>query len=227
FDGEPLGRIHPDLGQHLEMGGVLEVGLGPHRDRLDARATGRAKLLLAHRLREGAAHQVAQNLGTHLVAELLGDDRERGLAGAKTLEACGARQTFQALLHLARHLGGRYGHFQTPREATRVGERDLHQSNPRRRRSFKPRSLKTAFRDVKRRENWCERRDSNSHGFPHWILSPARLPVPPLSPVPCAPETSRMRLHLTAVRRGARDYSRWSAASCAAPSLVIVAGSVL
>ena len=28
---------------------------------------------------------------------------------------------------------------------------------------------------------WCERRDSNPHGFPHWILSPARLPVPPLS----------------------------------------------
>src|SRR5256885_7221225 len=38
------------------------------------------------------------------------------------------------------------------------------------------------------KENWCERRDSNSHGFPHWILSPARLPVPPLSPVPCAPD---------------------------------------
>src|SRR5207247_5028846 len=27
----------------------------------------------------------------------------------------------------------------------------------------------------------CERRDSNPHGFPHGILSPARLPVPPLS----------------------------------------------
>ena len=27
----------------------------------------------------------------------------------------------------------------------------------------------------------CERRDSNPHGFPHWILSPARLPIPPLS----------------------------------------------
>src|SRR5690606_5805044 len=29
---------------------------------------------------------------------------------------------------------------------------------------------------------WCERGDSNSHGLPHWILSPARLPIPPLSP---------------------------------------------
>src|SRR5688572_12872195 len=28
---------------------------------------------------------------------------------------------------------------------------------------------------------WCERRDSNSHGLPHWNLNPARLPVPPLS----------------------------------------------
>ena len=28
---------------------------------------------------------------------------------------------------------------------------------------------------------WCERRDSNPHGFLHRILSPARLPVPPLS----------------------------------------------
>ena len=23
---------------------------------------------------------------------------------------------------------------------------------------------------------WCERGDSNPHGLPHWILSPARLP---------------------------------------------------
>ena len=27
----------------------------------------------------------------------------------------------------------------------------------------------------------CERGDLNPHGFPHWILSPARLPIPPLS----------------------------------------------
>src|SRR6185437_359847 len=27
----------------------------------------------------------------------------------------------------------------------------------------------------------CERRDSNPHGLPHRILSPARLPVPPRS----------------------------------------------
>jgi hypothetical protein len=27
----------------------------------------------------------------------------------------------------------------------------------------------------------CEREDSNLHGLPHWILNPARLPIPPLS----------------------------------------------
>ena len=28
---------------------------------------------------------------------------------------------------------------------------------------------------------WCARGDLNSHGLPHWILSPARLPVSPLA----------------------------------------------
>ena len=31
------------------------------------------------------------------------------------------------------------------------------------------------------RDHWCERGDSNSHGQCRWILSPVRLPVPPLS----------------------------------------------
>jgi hypothetical protein len=30
-------------------------------------------------------------------------------------------------------------------------------------------------------KNWCERRDSNSHGLPRWNLNPVRLPIPPLS----------------------------------------------
>jgi hypothetical protein len=29
--------------------------------------------------------------------------------------------------------------------------------------------------------SWCERGELNPQGLPHWILSPARLPVPPLS----------------------------------------------
>src|SRR5262245_54044444 len=39
---------------------------------------------------------------------------------------------------------------------------------------------------------WCERRDSNSHGLPHWNLNPARLPVPPLSPGLHAPRGPRI-----------------------------------
>jgi hypothetical protein len=30
-------------------------------------------------------------------------------------------------------------------------------------------------------KNWCERGDSNPHGFPRQILSLVRLPIPPLS----------------------------------------------
>ena len=32
-----------------------------------------------------------------------------------------------------------------------------------------------------RLSSWCARGDLNSHGLPHWILSPARLPVSPLA----------------------------------------------
>ena len=30
-------------------------------------------------------------------------------------------------------------------------------------------------------DHWCERGDSNPHGFPRQILSLVRLPIPPLS----------------------------------------------
>jgi len=114
LDGEALGRVHPDLGQHLEMGGIFQARLRPHRNRLDARPAGRPELFLPHGLCKGAAHQVAQHLGAHLLAKLLGDDRKRRLARAKALQARGARQALQALLHLAGHFGGGHSHFEAP-----------------------------------------------------------------------------------------------------------------
>src|SRR3984893_19078425 len=35
----------------------------------------------------------------------------------------------------------------------------------------------------RRLRNWCPREDSNLHGFHHWYLKPARLPIPPPGPV--------------------------------------------
>ena len=52
----------------------------------------------------------------------------------------------------------------TPCLASRCSTTELH-----------PRKL--AFR----KSLWCERRDLNPHRSPHWILSPARLPISPLS----------------------------------------------
>ena len=52
-------RFDLDLRHHLEDRRVLEVRARAHRDRLDPRTAGRRQLLLAQRLREGAAHQVA------------------------------------------------------------------------------------------------------------------------------------------------------------------------
>jgi hypothetical protein len=33
-------------------------------------------------------------------------------------------------------------------------------------------------------EEWCPEEDSNLHGFHHWYLKPARLPIPPSGPSP-------------------------------------------
>src|SRR4026207_145114 len=47
---------------------------------------------------------------------------------------------------------------------------------------FRTPALSTGASDNKLREGYrCERRESNPEGFPHRILSPARLPVPPRS----------------------------------------------
>src|SRR5690606_42011353 len=53
-------------------------------------------------------------------------------------------------------------------------------------------------------KRWCERRDSNSHGSPHWNLNPARLPVPPLSPAFPAVAGNR-----PGHARRARRVTRW------------------
>ena len=46
-------------------------------------------------------------------------------------------------------------------------------------------------------ESTCERGDSNPHGLLHWILSPARLPIPPLPLLPkLAKSPLRPRLDL-------------------------------
>ena len=65
----------------------------------------------------------------------------------------------------------------------------------------------------------CERGDSNPHGLLHWILSPARLPVPPLprhsssypdrppspSPAACRTESGPVRLRRVNGRHTARQ----------------------
>src|SRR5262245_24229482 len=48
---------------------------------------------------------------------------------------------------------------------------------------------------------WCESRELNPDGLPHWILSPARLPVPPLS---------RARIIACARRGYSPTASTWS-----------------
>src|SRR5262245_18085764 len=69
---------------------------------------------------------------------------------------------------------------------------------------------------IDRSTSWCERRDSNSQGFPHRILNPARLPVPPLShwnrpgsaATPAAPTAGKYSVRGSAARRAAAACER-------------------
>jgi hypothetical protein len=59
---------------------------------------------------------------------------------------------------------------QTCRWATQDGARAV---------SFGSDRIKAADRRGGRRSKWCPGEDSNLHGFHHWYLKPARLPIPP------------------------------------------------
>src|SRR6516225_12307860 len=106
---------------------VLEIALRPQRDRLDTRAARRAQLLLADGLGEGAPHEIAHDLGAHLVAKLLGDDREWSLARTKPLEARRSREPLEALLHLLGDLSSGDRDFETSRQPAGFRKRDFHQ----------------------------------------------------------------------------------------------------
>ena len=89
------------FGQHLEDRGVLQIRARVHRDRFDARATGRIELLASNGLGERRTHEVVDDLAVHLLTVLLPDHRQRRLAGTKALESRGARNLVQPLRHFA------------------------------------------------------------------------------------------------------------------------------
>src|SRR6185436_7374811 len=57
----------------------------------------------------------------------------------------------------------------------------------------------------------CERGDSNPHGLLHWILSPARLPIPPLprrfqNTNPCAFRKRENSVARLPIKKSPRDF---------------------
>ncbi len=118
-----------------------------------------------HGLSKASLHQVGDGLGMNLAAELLAHHRKGHLARTKALEARGARQILESL--------HRRGWSRARRAPSPPDVAPGHWSK-----LEKPACPPSILKNV----IWCERRDSNSHGLPHWLLRPARLPVPPLSP---------------------------------------------
>ena len=169
------------------LGGVLdrEAGVGPqgddgldldHRGELQRRVLLERDLLqigLLHRLDarlgEGLAvhvgDQVAGHFLPHVVREVQLDHAARDLALAESGKLCLALHAIEGLLPgLRHHLGGLLD-LQPPLAARQLFDLHLHGSS--------------TFMATPR--FWCERGELNPHGLPLWILSPARLPVPPLS----------------------------------------------
>src|SRR5690606_7498322 len=136
------------------------------------------------------------------------DDLRRHLARAKPGQAHGAAQLAQTGGHLRLQAFRREADGELALELADVFNRDLHDDSwngqgqppgraprlgnvPARLPALNLRQTSTATPPRTATRAWCERRDSNSHGVPHWNLNPARLPVPPLSPDPVRGASAR------------------------------------
>ena len=63
-------------------------------------------------------------------------------------------------------------------------------------------------------QRWCSREDSNLHGFPHTVLSRARLPIPPREQFGSGILCARLRLGKRDLRETAsRVYATLAARS--------------
>ena len=77
----------------------------------------------------------------------------------------------------------RYAHLSPERVRSAVNLLDIsqsrfgHGSQDQEYKKRTPQTEKVLFLSI-----WCERRELNPHARRHWILNPARLPIPPLSP---------------------------------------------
>ena len=173
-----------DLGHDLEgrdIGEILAViaALG-----LDLRAACRIQVLLLHGIRVTLLHQLGQHFLANLRAIPLPDDLGRYLARPESLDFYGLANGLEPGVDLFFDALGGQLDAHAPFQRSHRFDCDLHflQFLKRRRGPRKP-LVATYYINYNRldSESWCERRDSNSHGLPHWHLKPARLPIPPLS----------------------------------------------
>src|SRR5690606_3069860 len=156
--------------------------------RLDAGPRGGVELLLLDRVGIALLHELGEHFLADLPAEALPHDPGRHLAGAESLDPRRPADLLQARLDLLLDaLGGQLDPHAALERAGRLdsdhdGIRILDCSAPPASTAGSVLLKLMIFKGLYQQGTWCERRGSNSHGLPHRILNPARLPIPPLSP---------------------------------------------
>src|SRR5262245_19318276 len=166
------GRFDLDHGGELERRGFLECDL------LEIRLFHGPEMSLGQRLPIHLGNQVARHLLTHVVPEMQLDHAAGDLALAEAGQprlALHARE--RSLPGLLNHLGGLLD-VEAPLACSHLLNVNLHRGS----------------------RIWCERGELNPHGLPLWILSPARLPIPPLSQSECKAIRGRSSLFAEAVQ---------------------------
>ena len=99
-DLDGLEVFEPDLGEHLEHGGVLEARPRRALDQIDARFASGSEFLAHERVGEALAHEVTHDLVADRRAEPPGHDLHRRLAGAEPRDPRGPHQVVEPLADL-------------------------------------------------------------------------------------------------------------------------------
>src|SRR5690606_8767941 len=141
---------------------------------LDTWLSRRADVFFLNRIGKGAADHIANHFLTHTFAKALTQHFHGHLALAEAVETDSGSSLYKPVIYFVIDLLSGHANGHATFKVGNCLNGNLHGFSS-------PLLFNKENRCMSQTLIWCERRDSNSHGLPHWNLNPARLPVPPLS----------------------------------------------